>query len=529
MRNALLLSTIGILLPIIILKPHVGIYAWSWLAYMNPHRLAYGAIQSAPFAMVVGIVTIFAFLISREPKRFPLTTITVTLLIFHAWITITTVFAIDPDAAVEDWIQASKILLMTYLTLPLINTRRRLEILALVIALSIGFFGIKGGAWVIVTGGEWALYGPSRSMIADNNALALALSMVLPLFGYFYMESKNTWVRLGIVFCIATCFLSIAGTYARGVYIGMAAVLGLLWLRSRHRLLIGLAGLLAVGAVFAIMPTQFNEEISSIEKYEEDSSSLQRLWVWRFGWNLAVDRPLTGGGFGVFPYEPIYPQYGLRICSFEEVQTGCVVKPRSAHSNLFQVLGEHGFVGLAIFGFLGLYSFFCGYTVIRMTNGRDDLRWAANMARMLQLSIVAYGVGGTLEIGVGSGERTWIATGSGAASATAPKKRAYSVSGRLGTGGGCRITQAAPRPAATRAISTWPAMVASAMVTASGTRPAMSSAAQSMTWRRSVVDSLPTSVARPRIAIPWAPPAMQVSTCRRMRSRSSRPSRSKKA
>ncbi len=59
------------------------------------------------------------------------------------------------------------------------------------------------------------------------------------------------------------------------------------------------------------------------------------------------------------------------------------------------------------------------------------------------------------------------------------------------------------------------------MVTASGSRPAKSSAAHSITAQRSFGVSLATSVARPITAMPWLPPAMQMAVWRRIASRSS--------
>ncbi len=397
MRNALVMAIIGILVPIIIVKPHVGIYAWSWLSYMNPHRLAYGNVFVANFAMVIGVVTIVAYVLSREPKRYPLNTITITLFIWHIWVSITTVFAINEQLAFDYWLAVSKMLLMTYLTVAMINTRKRLEILAWVIALSVGFYGIKGGIWVVASGGQYPLTGPPRSMIEDNNSLALALSMIVPLFGYFFLQLKGFWARSAVLFCIGTCMISIAGTYARGVYLGVGAMIFLLWLRSKYRLLTGSAVAVAIVGVFMITSPRVVDELNSINQYEEDHSSISRLIMWRFGWTLALDRPVTGGGFQVYTYEPVYPKYGLSICTWDERVTGkdCVVGfGRSSHSNYFQVLGEHGFVGLAIFGVLGLSAFFWTVPIVRLSKTREDLAWAGNMARMLQLSIIGYAIGG---------------------------------------------------------------------------------------------------------------------------------------
>ena len=124
---------------------------------------------------------------------------------------------------------------------------------------------------------------------------------------------------------------------------------------------------------------------------------------------------------------------------------------------------------------------------------------------------------------------TWMATGTGAASATAPKKRRYSISGKPRTGGGCRMTQAAPASAAARTKAIWPSTLASATVTASGRRPSRSSATHSSRVRRSTVESLFTSVARPNTPTPCTPWATTRSVCRRIAARSRSPSASNSA
>ena len=72
MRSLLVALLIFGSLPLIVVKPHVGVLVWSWIGYMNPHRLTWGFAYDFPFAMVVALVTIAAWLFSREPKTVPL-------------------------------------------------------------------------------------------------------------------------------------------------------------------------------------------------------------------------------------------------------------------------------------------------------------------------------------------------------------------------------------------------------------------------------------------------------------------------
>jgi len=45
-------------LPYIMMRPHIGIYAWSWIGYMAPHRLGWGFATNLPFAALIGGVTL---------------------------------------------------------------------------------------------------------------------------------------------------------------------------------------------------------------------------------------------------------------------------------------------------------------------------------------------------------------------------------------------------------------------------------------------------------------------------------------
>ena len=86
MRDIVLTLVIFGTLPFILWRPHIGVLVWTWIGFMNPHRLTWGFAYDMPFAMIVAVVTLVALLISREPKKIPWTRETIFLLIFLAWI-----------------------------------------------------------------------------------------------------------------------------------------------------------------------------------------------------------------------------------------------------------------------------------------------------------------------------------------------------------------------------------------------------------------------------------------------------------
>ena len=75
MRDLLIAAIVFGALPVIIFsRPHIGLYLYSWISYMNPHRLAYGFAYSFPWAYILAIATLFGIIFSKEPKRMPWTT-----------------------------------------------------------------------------------------------------------------------------------------------------------------------------------------------------------------------------------------------------------------------------------------------------------------------------------------------------------------------------------------------------------------------------------------------------------------------
>ena len=160
-------------------RPWIGILVFSWISYMNPHRLSWGFAYNVPFAMIVAVVTIAAYLVSRENKKIPATPVTVFLVLYVVWTSITTAFALNPEEAMPQWIKFLKIQLITFMTLAMMTSRNRIHIFICVIVGSLGFFGVKGGVFALTSGGQYRFWGPPESFIEDNNQLAMALVMTM--------------------------------------------------------------------------------------------------------------------------------------------------------------------------------------------------------------------------------------------------------------------------------------------------------------------------------------------------------------
>jgi len=371
--NTLIVISIFSTIPAILLWPHVGILVWFWIGLMNPHRLAWGATSEMSFAFYIGIVTLGAWLFSREPKRIPVSPVTVLLGLLIVWITVSTTYAMVPDYAWPEWNRSVKILAMTFVTIAIMATRERIHALVWVMVVSLGYYSVKGGIFTILGGGESTVWGPPGSFISDNNQLAMALLMVLPFMRYLQLHSESRLVRLGLLAAMAVTVFSIIGSQSRGAFLALLVVGFALVAKSRYRLRIGalvlVVGLLAVWFV----PERWIERMDTIQNYEQDTSAIGRLTTWKVSYEIALQRPLTGGGFNVTENPDVYQSFVPGAPA------------RSAHSVYFEVLGEHGFAGLAIFLSLGFFTWRSFGTV-----RKRGAQWASDMASMGQVSLLGY-------------------------------------------------------------------------------------------------------------------------------------------
>ncbi len=176
---------------------------------------------------------------------------------------------------------------------------------------------------------------------------------------------------------------AIVASYSRGALIALAAVAVLFWFKSRRKLLYGALVFGAVAGAVSFMPQGWMERMHTIELYKEDGSAEGRLTMWHTAWLLATARPLVGSGF--------YGPYSRTVVD----QVDPASPARAVHSIWFETLGEHGFPTFFIWVGITVASAVASRRIIRTTRDRPELAWCADLARMAQVSMVAYLVGGT--------------------------------------------------------------------------------------------------------------------------------------
>jgi putative inorganic carbon (hco3(-)) transporter len=371
------------MLPICLARPWIGMLMFAWLGYMNPHRLTWHFAYEMHYAIMVAVATLVGLLFTKDRKPMPWVRETYLLSALWGLFTLSTVFALYPSEAWGRWYFISKILLFTYVPLLLLQDRKRLKWFLLIIALSIGFYGLKGGIWSIGKGGTGTVEMPDETMFSGTNGAALALNMVLPMLFYLAREEETWWLRRLLRVTFVFSIVAVLFTYSRGGLLGLCAVLLVLAAKSGKllRATVGLAAAYVLVMNFA--PPQWFERMGTIRTYEEDTSAQARLDAWYMSYRLALDRPLLGGGLESIGQPEIVARY---LPGREGRGFGV-----AAHSVYFSLMGEHGFLGLGLFLALVASSVL---TLRSLRRSRTRPSWVRSYSHMLEASFVGYLVTG---------------------------------------------------------------------------------------------------------------------------------------
>ena len=361
-------------------QPWVGVILWTNISLMSPHvQFAYG-LSSFPVATIAALSTLTGLLLTKERQNPFVAPPVWALLAFAGWICVTLPFSLYLGESLPLWERSMKIFLMIFVTLALIDDRRKLNAFIWIIVVSLGYYGVKGGVFTLVTAGNYRVWGPG-GFVGGNNEIALALVTTIPLMRFLQMQMTRRWQVAAMAVAMGLTAITVLGTYSRGAFVAIAAMSLVFWLKGRQKILWGVAITVLATVSLSFMPDQWWDRMDTMKTYEQDDSALGRMNAWWNAWNLALDRPF-GGGFMIY-----FPEVFARYAPDPE-------RVHAAHSIYFQVLGEHGFVGFFLFMLIGALTWRTSTKLIKVANSDPAFRWAAELGAMVQVSMIGFGAGG---------------------------------------------------------------------------------------------------------------------------------------
>lgn len=383
MRDLLVVSIVLLGAMVAIRRPWIGIMLWVWLSIMNPHRFTWGFAYDAPLAALTAACTLLGLLLTKDRESPFKGAAPVWLFIFFLWITVSWLFGLDPSSDYPQWDKVMKIYLMIFVGLAVLHSKQHIIALAWVTSGSLALLGIKGGLFTVATGGNYRVWGPPESFIQDNNEFALSLVMTIPLLRFLQLQLSSKWGRRAMTISMLLCAAAAVGSHSRGALLAIIAMAVVLWWRGKSRILGGVVIFGAALALLAFMPESWTARMSSIDNYAEDRSALGRISAWWNAWGIAKEY-ISGVGFNaarpeLFARYSPYPDY-----------------IHAAHSIYFQVMGNHGFIGLFFFLMVFISTYWAAGRLRVAAKGHPEAQWCDALGAMCQVSLVGYAVGGAL-------------------------------------------------------------------------------------------------------------------------------------
>ena len=384
MRDLIVTALILASVPFAIRQPWIGVLSYLWVSVMNIQHFGYSFALTLPFAAIVAAATLVGMAVTKDKVGLPINGTTILLIVFPLWMCITYMFALENELdGYVRWKEVMKIFFFIVVSASILKTRKHLEWMIWIIVISVGFYGIKGGLFTIANGGSYRVWGPpGNSSISDNNSISVALVMMVPLMFYLRSIVSQKWLKLALLGGIGLSTLSILGSHSRGAFLAIVVMVLFLWLKSKNKLFLGILIVALLPLAIGFMPAEWTERMETIKTYDEDESAMGRINAWKVAINIANDRPLIGGGFELYTPKT-FAKYAPNPLDIH-----------SAHSIYFQMLGEHGYVGLILFLSIGFVGWLNGSRVIRLSRNNPEHKWAGDLARMIQVSLVGFAVGG---------------------------------------------------------------------------------------------------------------------------------------
>lgn len=383
MRDIILVGIVLVASLVAIRRPVFGILAFLVFGIINPQGMVYGSGRFLPLAMITAIGTLLGYLLCSEPKWFPRHREMVLLLALWATFAISTPLAVYPSLAYDHLVLTSKILFMTFMTMLIINSERRLQLLMKTIALSLGVLGFKAGLFAIATGGSQMVYGPEMGFLSANNSIGLALAMNVPLLVYVLNREQNKYLQWFIRGMIVLSYPAVVCTFSRGAWIGLAAATALLVLKGKRKVM--MVTVLSLVALLAVpyLPERVSNRYDDLRNYQEENSAQSRLWNWEFCQRVGLANPLHGGGFDFYSLE----SYARFYPEFLERWPG---KVWSCHSSWLTILGEHGIPAFLLWIALLISCLLSLRRLGAYGRAHPDQEWVGPFVNTTQIALLTY-------------------------------------------------------------------------------------------------------------------------------------------
>jgi putative inorganic carbon (hco3(-)) transporter len=380
-------------------RPHLLLLIYIWLDFIPYQQMSSGYFSQIPIALVLASLTMVSYCIYGRtvPNKFHF--LHFALMVWGIWITATTTWAVAPEAAWNKWDWAFKTIAVAAFAPLVIRTRLHIEALILVMLCAIGANVFVAAFKTMLGGGGYNTLSMllKRMMgLGESSTLAVVAVMILPLARFISLHSlivgHRVLARLGYLTLLVLVPVCVVGTHARAGLLALLAWAGWAFLGLKHKLLTGSAAALCLYLSMPYLPSSWWARMGTIETHDTEASASARIAVWLWTIDFARANPF-GGGFSSYLVNTV--EYSIDPSQSRTLRGA----GKAFHSIYFEILGEHGFPGIAIFALMvACFYTYAFRTYVAMRRSPEN-RWAADLSAAMALSMTVFLIGGAF-IGV---------------------------------------------------------------------------------------------------------------------------------
>ncbi|MEO7999687.1 MAG: O-antigen ligase family protein [Gemmatimonadaceae bacterium] len=294
------------------------------------------------------VIGLLAVLINEKPDYFP------EPLKWHAafltWSLFTLPLSDDPSISWAAWMDALKILVITFLVLSTVTNKKQHRIFTLAWLALFAFYPVRGVMLNFIT--HQAIsgrYGWNFTFANFNDLAALTLIPLALALDRLRTADKK-WIKMSAFAGLMVLPFIVMITQSRGGLLGMCAFLIFLLARSRYRarLFVAIGFIAAAGVLFAPSSVwdryegmQHLASTDTDELDQADTSAGQRFIIMQVALAVIARNPL---GVGIGDYPNVHRRMARTRAAFARARGG-----RDAHNTYLRVAAEGGLIGFGLF------------------------------------------------------------------------------------------------------------------------------------------------------------------------------------
>jgi len=363
--------------------PFVATLGYVWVDTFQPQEVAYIILNQVPVALIMAAAALGSYLLvdRRSPPR--LSVETILQLAMAVWVTLTMTWAEAPDSGWGKWDWAFKTLLFAAFVPYVIRSRVQIEAFAQTYVFSLAANFLPFGAKTLISGGGYGAnlgLQQGNSGLSEGGLLSTVCLMAVPLAVYLsrYSQLIPRLKLMPVAYwgVAALAIVTAVGTYERSALVGLLVLIGYMWVRTKHKIGFSIVAAMVGVLVFYTTNSAWTARVATIGTYQSESSAMVRILVWKWTLGYAATHPL-GGGFMSYLIDRV-------DVPGADGDAGHTEFGRAFHSIYFELLGEQGYPGLAMFLMVAALTFFRLIRTAGRARQHPELQWVVGLSNALQ-------------------------------------------------------------------------------------------------------------------------------------------------